>query len=63
MPVPQGRHHGFYHFVGLDVHKETIVAVARSGRGSVESLGMIPNRPDAIARLMRKLGPKEVLTL
>ena len=49
----------FTTFVGLDVHKETIaVAVARSGRGSVESLGMIPNRPDAIARLMRKLGPK-----
>jgi len=49
-------------FVGFDVHKETIaVAVARAGRGDVESLGMIPNEPDAIARLMRKLGPKKSL--
>ncbi len=43
-------------FIGLDVHAETIaVAVAEPG-GEVRSLGTIPNRPEPVARLMRKLG-------
>jgi transposase len=43
-------------FVGLDVHAETIaVAVAESG-GEVRSVGTIPNRPEAIRRLVAKLG-------
>ena len=43
-------------WVGLDVHAETIaVAVAEPG-GEVRALGMIPNRPEAIRKLMRKLG-------
>ena len=43
-------------FVGLDVHAETIaVAVAEVG-GEVRSLGVIPNRPDSVRRLIGKLG-------
>lgn len=45
-------------FVGLDVHAETIaVAVAEGGRdGAVESLGSIPNRGEAVKRLVKRLG-------
>jgi transposase InsO family protein len=47
--------------VGLDVHAETIaVAVAEPG-GEVRPLGSIPNRPEAVAKLVRKLGPREHL--
>lgn len=47
--------------VGLDVHAETIaVAVAEPG-GEVRPLGIIPNRPEAVAKLVRKLGPREQL--
>ena len=48
-------------YVGLDVHAETIaVAVAEPG-GEVRPLGIIPNRPEAVAKLVRKLGPREPL--
>ena len=48
-------------FIGLDVHAETIaVAVAEPG-GEVRGLGTIPNRPESIGRLMRKLGKPEQL--
>jgi transposase len=48
-------------FVGLDVHAETIaVAVAETG-GEVRSLGTIPNRPESVSRLIRKLGKPEQL--
>jgi transposase len=45
-------------FVGLDVHAETIaVAVAEAGDGEVRFLGTIPNSPEAVRRLVKKLGP------
>src|SRR6267143_494151 len=48
-------------FVGLDVHAETIaVAVAEPG-GEVHALGVIPNTPEAVRRLVKKLGPPETL--
>lgn len=48
-------------FVGLDVHADTIaVAVAEAGT-DVRSLGSIPNTPDALRRLVRKLGDPEHL--
>lgn len=54
---------GNVRFVGFDVHAETIaVAVADSTRnGEVVSLGTIPNRPEPIAKLLRKLGRPEDL--
>ena len=48
-------------FVGLDVHAKTIaVAVAETG-GEVGSLGVIPNRPESVSKLMKKLGKPEQL--
>jgi transposase len=43
--------------LGLDVHAETIAVAVADPDGEVRSLGTIPNRPDPIARLVRKLGP------
>jgi transposase len=44
-------------FIGLDVHADTIaVAVAEPG-GEVRALGIVPNRPESIRKLVKKLGP------
>src|SRR4051812_19403186 len=44
-------------FVGMDVHAETIaVAVAEGRDGQARSLGTIANRPEAVRRLLGKLG-------
>ena len=44
-------------FIGLDVHADSIaVAVAEPG-GDVRSLGIIPNRPESVRKLVKKLGP------
>ena len=43
-------------FVGLDVHAETIAVAVAEGREEVRSLGIIPNRPEAVRRLLGKLG-------
>lgn len=43
-------------FVGLDVHAETIAIAVAEGRDEVRSLGTIANRPEAVRRLLGKLG-------
>jgi transposase len=48
-------------FVGLDVHAETIAVGVAEPDGEVRSLGVIPNRPDSIQKLMKKLGPADQL--
>lgn len=50
-------------FVGMDVHADTIaVAVAEPGSdGEVRSLGTIGNRPEAVRKLIAKLGPADGL--
>jgi transposase len=50
-------------FIGLDVHAETIAVAVAEPSGEVRALGVIPNRPEAIGRLMKKLaadGPVRV---
>ena len=48
-------------FVGLDVHAETIAVAVAEPDGEVRSLGVIPNRPESVRRLVKKLGPPEQL--
>jgi len=48
-------------FVGLDVHAETIAVAVAEPNGEVRALGVIPNRPESIHRLVKKLGPPEQL--
>jgi transposase len=43
-------------FVGLDVHAESIAVAVAEGRGEVRFLGVIPNRPEPVRRLFKKLG-------
>lgn len=48
-------------FVGLDVHAATITVAVAESSGEVRGLGTIPNRPDAVRRLVHKLGPVDEL--
>jgi hypothetical protein len=45
-------------YVGLDVHRDGIVAALAEGglRGEVRDYGRIVNTPEALQRLVRKLG-------
>jgi transposase len=43
--------------VGLDVHAETIAIAVAEADGAVRELGVIRNRPDAVRKLITKLGP------
>lgn len=47
--------------IGLDVHAETIAVAVAEPTGEVRSVGVIPNRPESIGKLMKKLGPAEQL--
>src|SRR3989441_8010057 len=44
-------------FVGLDVHAETIAVAVAETDGEVRSVGTIPNRPEAVRTLVKKLAP------
>lgn len=44
-------------FVGLDVHAQTITVAVAEQNGEVRSLGATANRPDALLKLLKKLGP------
>ena len=47
-------------YVGLDVHKATIaVAIAEAGSSEVRYFGEIPNTPEDINKVMRKLSSSE----
>ncbi len=49
-------------FVGLDVSKEKIaVAIAEEGREEPRYFGMIPHTPEAVKKLIKKLGDTETL--
>jgi hypothetical protein len=44
-------------FIGLDVHAETIAVAVAESAGEVRSLGIIPNRPESVRKMIGKLGP------
>jgi transposase len=48
-------------FIGLDVHAETIAVAVAEPAGDVRSLGVIPNRPESLRKLVKKLGPAKQL--
>jgi transposase len=48
-------------YLGLDVHAETICAAMAEPDGSVRELGTIRNRPEAVRKLLTKLGALEAL--
>jgi len=45
-------------FLGLDVHADTISVAVAEPNGEVRSYGVIPNRLEAIRRMVKKLGPR-----
>ncbi len=47
--------------IGLDVHADTIAVAVAEPNGEVRSLGVIPNRPESIRKLVKKLGSCERL--
>ncbi len=48
-------------YLGLDVHAETIAVAIAEPSGEVRSVGEIPNRPEAVRRLVKKFGPPDEL--
>jgi len=48
-------------FVGLDVHGETIAATVAEEGETVTDVGIVPNRPEAVRRLVKRLGPVQKL--
>ncbi len=47
--------------IGLDVHADTIAVAVAEPDGEVRSLGMIPNRPESIRKLLTQLGQADRL--
>ena len=46
-------------YLGLDVHAETITAVAVDGEGNERQLGVFANRRSSLEKLLEKVGPKK----
>lgn len=45
----------FTKFIGLDTHKETVVASVADSKGELRHMGQIENTPEAVAKLVRQL--------
>ncbi len=57
------RHSNTMQYVGLDVHKESIVvAVAEEGRDSARVVSKIPFEWNALRKVLERLGPKAVVS-
>ena len=50
-------------FVGLEVHADTIAVAVAEADGEVRSLGTIPNRPEPVRKLLKKLEPTKHLKM
>jgi transposase len=48
-------------YVAFDVHADTIAVAVAEPSGEVRSVGVIPNRAEAVTKLVRKLGQRESL--
>ena len=48
-------------FVGLDVHADTIAVAVAEPDGTVRSVGVMPNRPESIRKLVKRLGSPDQL--
>ena len=48
-------------FLGLDVHAASIAVAVAEPDGEVRAVGTIPNDPEAVAKLVRKLGEPDTL--
>jgi transposase len=48
-------------FVGLDVHADTIAVAVVQGRDVARSLGIVPNTPEALRRILGTLGARKDL--
>ncbi len=44
-------------WIGLDVHADTIAVAVAEPTGEVRTLGIIPNRPESVRKLVKKVGP------
>ncbi len=48
-------------FVGLDVHARSVAAAVAEADGELRGVGVIPNEPEAVRKMVKRLGPAERL--
>jgi transposase len=48
-------------FVGLDVHADSIAVAVAESSGGVRSIGTIPNKPESVRKLIKRLGAGSAL--